>query len=107
MPDCVLTNPLEIIEPQLEEPISFEAEAVPVDEQVVLLEPVDEHCPAMDGEVEAIKTPLDPASTSFYPQYPYYPMVFTPQQLPPNTSIIPLAGESSETLIICCLSPPY
>lgn len=50
----------------------------------------------IEGEPVNTPLPLDPASTSFYPQssmYPYYPMVFTPQQLPPNTSIIPLAGE--------------
>lgn len=57
-----------------------------------------EECPE-DGEecqVNNSTMPLDPASSSFYPQspmYTYYPMVFTPQQLPPNTSIIPLAGE--------------
>lgn len=51
------------------------------------------------SNIDAVNTmPLDPASTNLYPQssppmfHPYYPMVFTPQTLPPNTSIIPLAG---------------
>lgn len=61
-------------------------------------EVVAEICPELvigaEGGPANHHMPLDPASSSFYPQqYPFYPMVFTPQQLPPNTSIIPLAGK--------------
>lgn len=82
-----------------EETLSNEAEEIPL---AINGEVVDcpEMVPLIDGEpaVNNNAMPLDPASNSFYPQssmYPYYPMVFTPQQLPPNTSIIPLAGEYS------------
>lgn len=90
----------EIIEPQLVEVLSNEPQAIPAEgemkEQEGEQSPTE--CPLeIDGEQVNNTMPLDPASNSFYPQsqsmYPYYPMVFTPQQLPPNTSIIPLAGE--------------
>lgn len=93
----------EIIEPQLEQVLSNKLQAIPAEgEMKEQEEQAEEQSPAecppeIEGEQVNNTMPLDPASTSFYPQsqsmYPYYPMVFTPQQLPPNTSIIPLAGE--------------
>lgn len=94
----------EIIEPRLADTLTNEPQAIPTQQLEEQEEERDvestECAPEMDGEqVNNQNTmPLDPASSSFYPQsqsmyHPYYPMVFTPQQLPPNTSIIPLAGE--------------